>query len=424
MIGASLVPKLPLSLLQLPQAPQAARQALGGPAAGSPAANNSAAGNSAAGNSAAGNPVAGNPVAGGANEQEPALARQAQGQQVSKDQAAGAQTRSVQGQNGRAITAGPGAASAGVLHPDGTGEPCRTAVTSAALPRTDVPPAPATPRPATLQQRVSQLIATVPTAVITNGGPVAILSRADVPSPEPEVRAEADDAPQELLLGLVTMDGADEHATVLTDRGRLQLQTTLPPGARVELAVRGDQATLISLTPPPGPAHRHAPVTAARTTAADDDILPLDHRLGTALAALGEALLTDSSRPEAQTQGAALPQLLWFGTPEQTLPLRLEMVPLEDEEGGGQRKRRRGVRFRLGVRLGFCGALQLDGLLRPKRFDLRIRTERPLGGTLEADLATVFQSALEAGGLAGCILFGGSPDRWDKTHALLSPMTA
>lgn len=51
------------------------------------------------------------------------------------------------------------------------------------------------------------------------------------------------------------------------------------------------------------------------------------------------------------------------------------------------------------------GALQLDGLVRPQRFDLVLRSHRPVATELRQEIAEIFRNATTASGLAGDITF-------------------
>ncbi|SMF67606.1 hypothetical protein SAMN06265365_12459 [Tistlia consotensis] len=61
--------------------------------------------------------------------------------------------------------------------------------------------------------------------------------------------------------------------------------------------------------------------------------------------------------------------------------------------------------FLCDLSLSRLGALQLEGLLRPARFDLVLRSRRPLGPALQGELTGLFLAASEAGGLSGSFRF-------------------
>jgi hypothetical protein len=64
-----------------------------------------------------------------------------------------------------------------------------------------------------------------------------------------------------------------------------------------------------------------------------------------------------------------------------------------------------GTRFVLEVEMSRMGALQLDGLVRPQRFDLVLRSHRPIAAELRQEIAEIFHGAVAASGLGGDITF-------------------
>ncbi len=77
--------------------------------------------------------------------------------------------------------------------------------------------------------------------------------------------------------------------------------------------------------------------------------------------------------------------------------------------GRGQAKeaedRAAATRFIVEVELSRIGDLQLDGLVRPRRFDLILRTRTPLPHHMRRDIAAIYESANEVGGTTGQIAF-------------------
>lgn len=63
------------------------------------------------------------------------------------------------------------------------------------------------------------------------------------------------------------------------------------------------------------------------------------------------------------------------------------------------------TRFVLEVDLSNLGALQLDGLVRAQRFDVVLRSHRPIGPELRQEITEIFRNATTAAGLAGDITF-------------------
>lgn len=64
-----------------------------------------------------------------------------------------------------------------------------------------------------------------------------------------------------------------------------------------------------------------------------------------------------------------------------------------------------GTRFILDVSLSRMGAVQLDGLIRQKRFDLTLRTNEALPDNIQKDIREIYQAAHEVAGLNGQLVF-------------------
>ena len=64
-----------------------------------------------------------------------------------------------------------------------------------------------------------------------------------------------------------------------------------------------------------------------------------------------------------------------------------------------------GTRFVVEVEMSRLGALQLDGLVRPQRLDLVLRSHRPVAPELRQEIAELFRNVTTASGLAGDISF-------------------
>lgn len=76
--------------------------------------------------------------------------------------------------------------------------------------------------------------------------------------------------------------------------------------------------------------------------------------------------------------------------------------------GGGEGEE--ATRFVLEVSLTRLGDLQLDGLVRGKRFDLILRTREGLPDAMRGDILQIFQDANEAAGYKGALTFQASRD--------------
>jgi hypothetical protein len=77
--------------------------------------------------------------------------------------------------------------------------------------------------------------------------------------------------------------------------------------------------------------------------------------------------------------------------------------------GGGDKPEGEATRFVLEVELTRLGDLQLDGLVRQRRFDLILRTRQPLPDAMRHDITEIFNTANEATGYVGSIGFQASP---------------
>lgn len=83
-------------------------------------------------------------------------------------------------------------------------------------------------------------------------------------------------------------------------------------------------------------------------------------------------------------------------------PIHLFFRRGRGKEAGG---RHAATRFIVDLALARLGDLQLDGLVRPRRFDLILRTRAPLPHHMRRDIAAIYESANEAGGTSGQIAF-------------------
>ncbi|HEY0837266.1 MAG TPA: hypothetical protein VGE72_25360, partial [Azospirillum sp.] len=96
-------------------------------------------------------------------------------------------------------------------------------------------------------------------------------------------------------------------------------------------------------------------------------------------------------------------------------PVRVHVHPLHgDEEGGADGERDVGSRFLIDVELSRLGPMQLDGLVRERRFDLILRSQGALPSELRAELTQVFTDSVGAVGYGGGITFQAGPRGWVK----------
>ncbi len=69
-----------------------------------------------------------------------------------------------------------------------------------------------------------------------------------------------------------------------------------------------------------------------------------------------------------------------------------------------------GTRFVVEAELSRLGALQLDGLVRQKRFDLIVRSHQPLPGPIRTHIREIFSQSGAAANFAGAVSFQVEPD--------------
>jgi len=77
---------------------------------------------------------------------------------------------------------------------------------------------------------------------------------------------------------------------------------------------------------------------------------------------------------------------------------------------GGDQGEGEATRFVLEIELSRLGDMQIDGLVRDKRFDLMLRTRRPLPDVMRHDIIEIFTDANDAAGYVGTIGFQASRD--------------
>ena len=94
------------------------------------------------------------------------------------------------------------------------------------------------------------------------------------------------------------------------------------------------------------------------------------------------------------------------GTVE-TIVVRVQRRPEQEDKGtsDGEGQQLRPVRFVVDVKLSRLGPVQIDGLARPRRLDIVLRSETPFPETLRADLNDAFRSCLNELNYAGDLIF-------------------
>ena len=99
-----------------------------------------------------------------------------------------------------------------------------------------------------------------------------------------------------------------------------------------------------------------------------------------------------------------------FADGQQVHPLRLFLRRDRHGARDSDRERETATRFVFEVELTRIGDLQMDGLVRGNRFDLILRTRRPLSPIVRRDIAEIFQAANGAAGIDGQMVFQASGD--------------
>lgn len=130
-------------------------------------------------------------------------------------------------------------------------------------------------------------------------------------------------------------------------------------------------------------------------------------------------LLTEEFRALARQQAEtppgewkSIPIPFHDGTQLSHLQVRLRPVNEDERENAAREKRARGSRFLIDLDLSRFGPLQLDGLVRPQRFDLIIRSRTPLPDTVRQELPALFTANLEAVGFTGSLGFQSGERGW------------
>ncbi len=219
--------------------------------------------------------------------------------------------------------------------------------------------------------------------------PAARAGETALAPPRPATLIHSWPALDEALTLLRQLDGASNHA--------LLAASNVPrPGARLASTIlfflqalgRGDLNSWLGQR-----------ATEALGRAGRGDLLS---RMGQDLAQLGR--LSDNAGEEWRF----VPVPLFDGSPVQ--PFRLFVRARRGRGGDGPEAAEEPTRFIVEVELSHLGDLQLDGLVRDRRFDLVLRTRRPLAEAMRRDIAVIFGQANELSGSRGQIAFQASPE--------------
>jgi len=107
------------------------------------------------------------------------------------------------------------------------------------------------------------------------------------------------------------------------------------------------------------------------------------------------------------SQGAWRVTVLPFIGAASVQPARLYRRTIEGSvEEDGAKAIDHGQRFVIELELRRFGRVQFDGLVRDRRFDLALRTERPIDPSLQPPIHAIFRETVGIGGYAGELVFG------------------
>jgi hypothetical protein len=148
-----------------------------------------------------------------------------------------------------------------------------------------------------------------------------------------------------------------------------------------------------------------------------------------ALESTGRARLIERLGEEISTRATAASQIDSDGWQTMAVPIlfgaRIEEVRFHvhtrrnGKDGGDA-----GSRFVVEATLSALGPLQLDGLVRSSRFDLIVRTARPLPETMRRDIETLFAKSLSATTYRGGVSFRGDATAQASLGRLQAPRGA
>ncbi|MBX6321157.1 MAG: hypothetical protein IRY94_04950 [Rhodospirillaceae bacterium] len=163
--------------------------------------------------------------------------------------------------------------------------------------------------------------------------------------------------------------------------------------------------------PHTGPRLAEGLMAALAATRDDDPAAGLDRLLRPALEHLGQGDVADGVRQELTRAAALAGQTAQADWRVYLLPLlddgRLHQLRIYERQQRGRPGSGAvpGSRFVVEVELSRLGAVQLDGLVQPRRFDLMVRSREPLSEAMRRDIAAIFAEARAAAGFAGEIGF-------------------
>ena len=96
----------------------------------------------------------------------------------------------------------------------------------------------------------------------------------------------------------------------------------------------------------------------------------------------------------------------------QMLNLYVHRDPRQSERGSGNAPGSGSVRFVIDMRMSRLGAMQLDGLVQPKKLDMIVRSEHTLPPGLPNELRSSYSRTLDALGYTGGLSFQLGRHHW------------
>ncbi len=109
-----------------------------------------------------------------------------------------------------------------------------------------------------------------------------------------------------------------------------------------------------------------------------------------------------------------------FGTPEQLMRAQLHVKNAGDQDKDDRtdgEKQGPAKRFLLDLSFSRIGPMQFDGMVRPGRFDLMVRTQNLLPAEVRQQIGTIFRDSLETVGYSGSIAFQTGAHQWARVQS-------